>query len=524
MHDLVRDLSPGRPTSEQTRCLPLETGGNEVAANEHARLVSGVATVNGRNRSGTPATTPDFRPLLRGRGRALESKLAQSMSASLGHDFSRVRVHDGRLASEIAASLGAEAFTVGTDVGFAAGTYAPERHRGRSLLAHELAHVIQQGNGRTAVALQARGTGAVEQLPEVLVRQQPGTNIWVVTVGLVPVAEIMITTEELQVQIDTNVDPSGIEIVVRHFGNASVATVDPGVSMRLPVSVREIDMRPPQGSDSVTARPSAGSRPDVAGTISLSAVAIRNGLPPWIPPPSEIGPVPVVGLLSDWEEMARKGLRSFEGTIVDPEDPTQVIGYATSLGSVTQIVDREGELQFIHEIGIETPLLDPIDLLPGPRTVGTVGGRILPKLLGKKAASTGVKVPLATVARLRRISAAIARRGGRKAVEEAPVLLGRITQEGLKHSFDRHALEWFGRHVGKETHMHLWRALIERVARSKQVFRWSVGDAATIAHLGRVEGKYFVVQFFEETGELATAFVPSRSQLQRMLQAAQALP
>jgi hypothetical protein len=147
-----------------------------------------------------------------------------------------------------------------------------------------------------------------------------------------------------------------------------------------------------------------------------------------------------------------------------------------------------------------------------------------PKVLGKKAASTGTNLPLATVARLRRIAAAITRRGGRKAAEEAPVILGKITRGELEHSFDSHALEWFGRVVSKKTHMQLWRELIERVARSKQVFRWSLKDAATVAYLGRVEGKYFVVQFFEETGELATAFVPSTSQVQRMLRAAQALP
>ena len=91
---------------------------------------------------------------------------------------------------------------------------------------------------------------------------------------------------------------------------------------------------------------------------------------------------------------------------------------------------------------------------------------------------------------------------------------------GLSHSFDRHAHEWFGRRVPQETHMAQWQALIERAARSNQVFDWSTGADATIAHLARIDGKYFVVQFYktgDRAGELATAFVPSQRQLSAML-------
>ncbi len=71
--------------------------------------------------------------------------------------------------------------------------------------------------------------------------------------------------------------------------------------------------------------------------------------------------------------------------------------------------------------------------------------------------------------------------------------------------------------MSRETHIKVWRELVERGAQSTKVFPWTVGASETVAHLARIDGKYFVVQFFKETGELATAFVPNSSQLTRML-------
>jgi uncharacterized protein DUF4157 len=66
------------------------------------------------------------------------------MEARFGHDFSRVRVHDGAPAEASATALDARAYTVGTDVVLGAGRYEPWSSAGRRLLAHELAHVVQQ--------------------------------------------------------------------------------------------------------------------------------------------------------------------------------------------------------------------------------------------------------------------------------------------------------------------------------------------------------------------------------------------
>lgn len=62
-----------------------------------------------------------------------------------GHDLSGVRVHTGEAAQAASRSLGARAFTLGADIAFAAGAYAPRSRDGRRLIAHELTHVLQQG-------------------------------------------------------------------------------------------------------------------------------------------------------------------------------------------------------------------------------------------------------------------------------------------------------------------------------------------------------------------------------------------
>jgi Domain of unknown function (DUF4157) len=64
-----------------------------------------------------------------------------------GHDFGHVRVHAGEYANRLARDLDARAFVVGRHIGFRAGAYAPASPAGRSLLAHELAHVVQTDGG-----------------------------------------------------------------------------------------------------------------------------------------------------------------------------------------------------------------------------------------------------------------------------------------------------------------------------------------------------------------------------------------
>src|SRR5262249_4466479 len=83
-------------------------------------------------------------------GRALEPALRHDMEQRFGHDFSRVRVHADSLADRSTQDVNANAYTAGSHVAFAAGRYSPETDSGRRLLAHELAHVVQQSGGEGA--------------------------------------------------------------------------------------------------------------------------------------------------------------------------------------------------------------------------------------------------------------------------------------------------------------------------------------------------------------------------------------
>ena len=77
-------------------------------------------------------------------GQPLDSGTRSFMEAGFGQSFCHVRVHTDSVAAGIAAAEGAQAFTAGHHVVFAAGGYRPDTRRGATVLAHELAHVVQQ--------------------------------------------------------------------------------------------------------------------------------------------------------------------------------------------------------------------------------------------------------------------------------------------------------------------------------------------------------------------------------------------
>ena len=81
----------------------------------------------------------------RGQGRPLDAGLQQSMRQAMGADFSGVRVHTDAQSDQLNRSIQSRAFTTGRDVFFRQGEYQPRSRGGQALIAHELAHVVQQG-------------------------------------------------------------------------------------------------------------------------------------------------------------------------------------------------------------------------------------------------------------------------------------------------------------------------------------------------------------------------------------------
>lgn len=150
---------------------------------QHADRVADAAVGGGRNgvaarlsaaRSGRPSRGPSGKmpasvsEELRAPGRPLDDRVRQDLERQFGQDFSRIRIHDGGSAQQSASEVSARAYTVGHDVVFGAGQYAPDTARGRRLIAHELAHAIDQDGSATGWLDRqpaGRADSTVEQKP-----------------------------------------------------------------------------------------------------------------------------------------------------------------------------------------------------------------------------------------------------------------------------------------------------------------------------------------------------------------------
>jgi hypothetical protein len=97
---------------------------------------------------GAPAHPP-----VHGGGAEMPEEVRGRMETAFSVDFSPVRIHEGPHAE----AVGALAYTQGTDIHFAPGQYQPASQRGQELLGHELAHVVQQSQGRVQATAQASG-------------------------------------------------------------------------------------------------------------------------------------------------------------------------------------------------------------------------------------------------------------------------------------------------------------------------------------------------------------------------------
>lgn len=101
-------------------------------------------------------------------GASLPGGTRNFMENAFSSDFSNVRIHTGGKASEMNNGINARAFTYGSDIYFNNGQFSPQSNEGRKLLAHELTHVVQQGNGKNLgnPQLVQRSLGEVKDLLE----------------------------------------------------------------------------------------------------------------------------------------------------------------------------------------------------------------------------------------------------------------------------------------------------------------------------------------------------------------------
>ncbi|MEP6781472.1 MAG: DUF4157 domain-containing protein [Gemmatimonadaceae bacterium] len=103
---------------------------------------------------------------LRSGGQPLDGSVRSNMEQRFDHRFSDVRVHDNAAAASSARDVQANAYTVGNRIAFAGGRYAPSTPGGQSLLAHELAHVVQNAEMSGPGVLRRQPAGSVADTPK----------------------------------------------------------------------------------------------------------------------------------------------------------------------------------------------------------------------------------------------------------------------------------------------------------------------------------------------------------------------
>lgn len=112
----------------------------------------------------TPATAPSkVHDVLGASGQPLDATTRGYMETRFGRDFGNVRIHTDQRATESARSVDALAYTSGDNIVFSGGAYDPYSGAGKHLLAHELAHVVQQ-NGAEAAPFMVQRRGIFESL------------------------------------------------------------------------------------------------------------------------------------------------------------------------------------------------------------------------------------------------------------------------------------------------------------------------------------------------------------------------
>jgi hypothetical protein len=109
--------------------------------------------------AGKTARAPQVKPAaqtVERKGETLSGETRRYFEPRFGYDFSKVRIHADGEAARSAHAIQSRAYTLGRDIVFGAGEYAPAISEGRRLIAHELAHVVQQeggfGSGRASGA------------------------------------------------------------------------------------------------------------------------------------------------------------------------------------------------------------------------------------------------------------------------------------------------------------------------------------------------------------------------------------
>lgn len=255
-------------------------------------------------------------------GRSLDPGVRDFMERRIGHSFGDVRIYDDHRSAETASNLGADAYTLGSDIFFDSGKFSPDTASGRRLLAHELTHTVQQ----------KLSSHTVSQILPYQIQEN-------------------IHTERQANRIAQSID-------LPTFTNLPIQPAAPGIQRQQKSTTPSTD----------------------TSTAEQQNVLTSEGESFWVRPRS---------IPSDAEP------------IYDDAETGEVIGYRTG-GSVRKTYDLEGKLVDIYEPPLESPLIDPIDLIVGGlvgffRTASRSAAGVAAKEVGAAATSAGARSMLQLV-------------------------------------------------------------------------------------------------------------------------------
>ncbi len=186
--------------------------GLSVSNDEDEATTSLMRTQSGEPGANAATESPGVPPVVHavlsnGGGQPLDTTTRAFMEPRFGHDFSQVRVHTDARAAESALAVNALAYTVGRDLVFGAGQYAPMTSAGQRLVAHELVHVVQQegqlGTEPERCAIDPTGSGREQEANSAVQRIAAG----------------------LAVQVQPSPQPQGVQLVQRAEKGTYVSTV-----------------------------------------------------------------------------------------------------------------------------------------------------------------------------------------------------------------------------------------------------------------------------------------------------------
>jgi hypothetical protein len=167
-----RVMRMAEPTAIQRKCA---CGGGDGGApcschahdDDHAIQAKRTAAVSTTSSQVSGATATAAARTANAGGTPLPRALRSYFEPRFGHDFSQVRVHTDSGAATAARGIQARAYTLGRDVVFGAGEYAPATEGGKRLLAHELTHVVQQTGGAPQRSRAASATATTSGVPAI---------------------------------------------------------------------------------------------------------------------------------------------------------------------------------------------------------------------------------------------------------------------------------------------------------------------------------------------------------------------